>query len=330
MAEKGAHLTGTTFIRPSIFEIVAQESFASTVEPAFKKILSFIVSFNIERYGHILRWEDEAFLIFNTILQRHYFNKYSASFSEAFYGLKRIAVSDSKDERNLSNERKKLSLMLIVLFPYIKNKLSRLSQEYKLAEVDGYTPKSKWQKLYRTCIVKGNAIFFMVYEFMVLYNYILYVSGKSPYTSPLLRLLSISLTYAKPEPTISISDLLRKIRDNSFGVSDSIDILQRSTTTFLEFGAFFLQFLSWWSEEHYFTNLLSLPIPPPPKIPETAKRYKGICPICCEAFRVHTVLSVSGYAFCYQCILPVIRRDKKCPVTNYPAKEDDLIRLYLD
>lgn len=40
MAERGAHLTGTTFIKPTIFEIVAQESFTSSVEPAFKKILS--------------------------------------------------------------------------------------------------------------------------------------------------------------------------------------------------------------------------------------------------------------------------------------------------
>jgi len=40
MAEKGAYLTGTAYIRPSIFEIIAQESLASTLEPAFKKILS--------------------------------------------------------------------------------------------------------------------------------------------------------------------------------------------------------------------------------------------------------------------------------------------------
>ena len=40
MAEKGAHLTGTAFIKPSIFEIIAQESLASIVEPSFKKFLS--------------------------------------------------------------------------------------------------------------------------------------------------------------------------------------------------------------------------------------------------------------------------------------------------
>ncbi|KOC67928.1 Peroxisome assembly protein 12 [Habropoda laboriosa] len=284
MAEKGAHLTGTTFTRPSIFEIIAQESFASTVEPAFKKFFSYIISFNIERYGHLLRWADEA-----------------ASFSEAFYSLKCISVVNSKVKHKLSKEQKKLSIILI-----------------------------KFEKLYHTCVTKGSTIIFMVYEFMVLYNYVLYVSGKSVYTSPLLRLLSVTLTYAEPQPIVSVSDLLRKIKHNSFGINDGIHIFQRMVTTSLEFGAFFLQFLSWWTQEHYSINLLSLPIPPPPKIPETAKQYKGTCPICHKALRVHTVLSVSGYAFCYQCILPVIRKDGKCPVTNYPAKEDDLIRLYLE
>ncbi|XP_017799592.1 PREDICTED: peroxisome assembly protein 12 [Habropoda laboriosa] len=330
MAEKGAHLTGTTFTRPSIFEIIAQESFASTVEPAFKKFFSYIISFNIERYGHLLRWADEVYLIFNAILQQYYFNKYSASFSEAFYSLKCISVVNSKVKHKLSKEQKKLSIILIVLFPYIKNKLSQLSQQYKREEVDGYAPKSKFEKLYHTCVTKGSTIIFMVYEFMVLYNYVLYVSGKSVYTSPLLRLLSVTLTYAEPQPIVSVSDLLRKIKHNSFGINDGIHIFQRMVTTSLEFGAFFLQFLSWWTQEHYSINLLSLPIPPPPKIPETAKQYKGTCPICHKALRVHTVLSVSGYAFCYQCILPVIRKDGKCPVTNYPAKEDDLIRLYLE
>ncbi|XP_031829728.1 peroxisomal biogenesis factor 12 [Nomia melanderi] len=330
MAEKGAHLTGTTFIRPSIFEIIAQESFASTVEPAFKKILSFILSFNFERYGHLLRWADESYLIFNIILQRHYLKKYSASFSETFYGLKRIAIIDSKIKHRLPNKQEKLSLIFIVLFPYLKNKFYQLSQRYRFEEINGSVTHSKWQKLYRNCVVKGYTISFMLYEFMVLYNYVLYVAGKSVYQLPLLRLLSITLTYSKPQQILNISDLLRKIKDNSFGLSDGMDILQRTVTTSLEFGAFFLQFLSWWTQEHYQKSLITLPVPPPPKIPEIAKEYKGRCPICHKAIRVPVVLSISGYVFCYQCILPVIRNTRKCPVTNYPAQEDDLIRLYLD
>ncbi|XP_015430441.1 PREDICTED: peroxisome assembly protein 12 [Dufourea novaeangliae] len=330
MAEKGAHLTGTTLIRPSIFEIIAQESFASTVEPAFKKLLSFVVSFNPERYGHLLRWADEGYLIFNVILQKHYFKKYSASFSEAFYGLKRIAIIDSKIRQKLPKKRAKLSLVLLVLFPYLKSKLYQLAQRYRLEEADDSAPQTKWQKLYRHCVVKGCTISFIIYEFIVLYNYILYIAGKSVYQSPLLRLLSVTLTYAEPERIISISDLLRKIRNNSFNITDGMDILQRTVTTSLELGAFFLQFVSWWTQEHHYKSLMTLPTPPPPTIPETARQHKGKCPVCCKAPRVPTVLPISGYAFCYQCILPVIRKTGKCPVTNYPAKEDDLIRLYLD
>lgn len=66
----------------------------------------------------------------------------AASFSETFYGLKRITIVDSKIKSKLSNKQKHLSLILTVVFPYIKNKLSQLSQRYKLEELDGCAPKS--------------------------------------------------------------------------------------------------------------------------------------------------------------------------------------------
>lgn len=40
MAERGAHLTGTAFAKPSIFEIAAHKSLAATLEPAAKKIIT--------------------------------------------------------------------------------------------------------------------------------------------------------------------------------------------------------------------------------------------------------------------------------------------------
>lgn len=61
----------------------------------------------------------------------------AASFSETFYGLKRVAVVDSKLKRNLSYKQQILSLILIVIFPYLKNKLAQLSSKYQLEEVDG-------------------------------------------------------------------------------------------------------------------------------------------------------------------------------------------------
>lgn len=66
----------------------------------------------------------------------------AASFSETFYSLKRITIVNSKIKCELSNKQKKLSLMLTVLFPYIKIKLSQLVEKYKLEEVDDCVLKS--------------------------------------------------------------------------------------------------------------------------------------------------------------------------------------------
>ncbi|XP_012054593.1 PREDICTED: peroxisome assembly protein 12 [Atta cephalotes] len=331
MAEKGAHLTGTAYIRPSIFEIIAQESLASTLEPAFKKILSFLVSFNLEKYGHILQWTDEGYLIFNVLLQRYYLKRYFASFSETFYGLKRVTIINSKTglQEKLSHKQQILSLIIIVTFPYLKNKLVQLSSKYKLQNINN-TSRKKRQKFFSKYVVKGLSILFVTYETLVLYNYILYVSEKSIYPSLLLRLLSVTLTYADPQSALTVTELLRKIKYNSFTVFDGWNILQRIITGSLELGAFFLQFLSWWNQENYDMDIMSLPAPPPPKVPNVAQQYKGICPLCHKPHHIHTVLMVSGYIFCYQCILSEIRIKKKCPVTHYPAKEDDLIRLYIE
>lgn len=66
----------------------------------------------------------------------------AASFSETFYSLKRIIIVNSKVKCELSNKQRRLSLMLTILFPYIKIKLSQLVEKYKLKEVDDCVPKS--------------------------------------------------------------------------------------------------------------------------------------------------------------------------------------------
>lgn len=65
----------------------------------------------------------------------------AATFSETFYGLKRVAVVDSKLKGNLSYKQQILSLILIVIFPYLKNKLAQLNSRCKLEEVDGQVSK---------------------------------------------------------------------------------------------------------------------------------------------------------------------------------------------
>lgn len=65
----------------------------------------------------------------------------AASFSETFYGLKRITVDNSELKEELSSKQRLLSLLLLVLVPYLKQKLARLSMRYQLEEADGYVPQ---------------------------------------------------------------------------------------------------------------------------------------------------------------------------------------------
>lgn len=47
-------------------------------------------------------------------------------------------------------------------------------------------------------------------------------------------------------------------------------------------------------------------------------------------FYLLIIFYLRSYVFCYQCILRYVQEHGKCPITNYPAKEDDLVRLYVE
>lgn len=125
--------------------------------------------------------------------------------------------------------------------------------------------------MFRKYLVKGHSILFAVYKSLVVYNYILYASEESIYSSPLLKLLRITLTYAKPQPVRTVLDTLRNITYSSLTVDDGWDMFVGTIAYFLELGAFFLQFLSWWNEENYTMDIMNLPAPPPP---EVKKHYR--------------------------------------------------------
>ncbi|XP_014233988.1 peroxisome assembly protein 12 [Trichogramma pretiosum] len=322
MAERGAHLTGTLFAKPSIFEIAAHKSLAATLEPAARKLITFIASANPDKYSWVYKWSDEIHLIFIAALQNYYLKNYSASFSETFYGLKRIVLKDSNVQLNLDKKRLNTSLIILVIFPYLQKKIDNWANENNNLVQNQKSLVYYLYKAYRIlCSLKELATF---------YQYLLYLSNRSKFPTISLRLLSISLTYGDDREDIGLIDLLKKLPQGNFSTSDGMDFVRLSIVRSIEVGAFFLQFLQWWNQEHYYNlSLMALPVPPPPQIPEYAKRYKGICPICYRSPRIHTVLATSGFIYCYSCIITELRKNKKCPVTGYPAKEDQLVRLYL-
>lgn len=76
MAERGANILTNTLEKPSIFELVSADSLHNTFYPAFKRISQHFSSTNPERYGFLVKYYDEIFLVLNATVQNYYLNRY--------------------------------------------------------------------------------------------------------------------------------------------------------------------------------------------------------------------------------------------------------------
>lgn len=116
-----------------------------------------------------------------------------------------------------------------------------------------------------------------------------------------------------------------------------------SLSTSLSLGVFFLQFLEWWyssDNQSSVKTLTSLPAPPPPlhlqssaDHSEDTRRGSSSpdttnCPLCRRLIANPTVLSTSGFVFCYRCLYMYVKANRRCPVTGYPTELQHLIKIY--
>lgn len=114
-----------------------------------------------------------------------------------------------------------------------------------------------------------------------------------------------------------------------------------SLSTSLTLGVFFLQFLEWWySSDNQSTvkSLTSPPAPPPPlhlqrdqsedSEPDASSSSSRDCPLCRRPRTNATVLSTSGFVFCYRCVYTYVKANHRCPVTGYPTELQHLIKIY--
>lgn len=213
-----------------------------------------------------------------------------------------------------------MSLLLLVVVPYLSRKLEAKMTKLKEKLQDEVTSNDKLELLllysYRT--VKSS------YELAQIIKYVSYLSGYSSCHSLSLMVACISLRhFSSVENPFSWTDVL----NGKIGFSTALStVMLRS----LEFGGFFLQFMQWWQDSSSSTSrsIGELPIPEPPELDENANTYQNICPICLQEFQIPTILQVSGYVFCYKCITKHFQKHLFCPVTNFPASVDDLVRIY--
>ncbi|PON32256.1 Peroxisome assembly protein [Trema orientale] len=122
-------------------------------------------------------------------------------------------------------------------------------------------------------------------------------------------------------------------------------VLLNCTYTMLDYAqtgliaaVFFFKMMEWWyqSAEERMSAPSVYPPPPPPPPPQVAKegiplpQDRTLCPLCSQKRANPSVVTVSGFVFCYACIFKYVSQYKRCPVTLLPATVDQIRRLFHD
>uniref|UniRef100_A0A4W3JEX8 Peroxisomal biogenesis factor 12 n=1 Tax=Callorhinchus milii TaxID=7868 RepID=A0A4W3JEX8_CALMI len=235
-------------------------------------VLQALAESNPGPYGLLWRWFDEIYTVLDLLLQHYCLSRSAASFSENFYGLKRVPAGvtgpSGLASRGLPTAHHLRSLLLLVLVPYLRVKLDKLFG--RLREEEDYAirfPASHRQRLHKAFLA-AYPYLNMGWEAWFLAHQLLYVFGKARHHSPLLLLARVHLV------TLSLADVLDLEKRSSstnlwvgIGGDKACGRLASSLSTGLSLGVFFLQFLEWWySTENQETvkSLSCLPTPPPP------------------------------------------------------------------
>ncbi|XP_077869705.1 peroxisome assembly protein 12-like [Saccoglossus kowalevskii] len=328
MAEFGAHLTSATADedKPTIFEVIAER--------------------NPSRYSWLYQYSDEVYTIIDLLLQQHFLSTTCASFSENFYGLKRVPIIPGKQKVGLPRSEHLNSIMLLVIVPYLKIKCDALFERWKHEWLDGIGVSQSQ----RDSLKKFSQIYLAVYPYLHmtwqgshLSYQLAYLFNKSSYHSPLIRMAGVKLQHLTKEDILQQMQPLGSpfTEHNSFSTKLktfskwTLGVIAVGVSSGLSVAVFFLQFLEWWYTNESHRNsmaLTALPVPSPPHNktqldslpPDTL-----VCPLCHRRRTNDTTLSTSGYVFCYPCIYTYVQSHKCCPITRYPSKTNHLIKLYL-
>ncbi|XP_019740411.1 peroxisome assembly protein 12 [Hippocampus comes] len=343
MAEAGAHLTsGAVREQPSIFELLAQESLMEAVKPALRHAVKVLAESNPRRFGFLWRGFDEFYLLLDVLLQRHFLSRWSASFSENFYGLKRVSAGRGLPVGPRARRR---SLLLLCLVPYLRAKLEAVfARQREEEDFSIRLAQSRTQRLYRAAVAAYPYVN-SAWRAWIFCQQLLFVFGAVRAHNPLLWLARVRLA------RLSRRDIREmELKAGQMGSPHGNSVLQRawwltsqaargvavSLSTSLSLGVFFLQFLEWWyssDNRAVVKSLTSLPAPPPPlHLGEEGRRDAAAdvsrCPLC-RRLRVNAaVLSTSGFVFCYRCIYLYVKANRRCPLTGYPTELQHLIKIY--
>ncbi|KAF8383762.1 prx-12 [Pristionchus pacificus] len=327
-AEKGA--------APSLFDVLAQESLTTSLRPAANFLFKVLARMNPDRWGGCSRWSEELFALFDLLLQQHYLKNYGASFSENFYGMKRVVMTSHRFAA-LGGTRLR-SILLLVAWPYFKGKLEALHERIT-EQLQYLTPRSdepvglKLKRIFLKLWPWLKTIFSALGFLMQLSYAMNWSSTHSPAQwasgTRLERLMPQDLAAFEMQPLHHAAGILPRLW--RFVVSMP-GVLSR----LFGYSLFLLQFIDLFYNSDLGAQLAKQTgMGRTPKAPHkllSEEEVMGLetskCPICLCKRVNDTALTCSGYVFCFACIDTYIKRESRCPVTGLPATSASLVRIF--
>ncbi|CAI8008162.1 Peroxisome assembly protein 12 [Geodia barretti] len=110
--------------RPNVFELLAEEQLREALRPALLYLTKVLARSRPELFfSGLWRSRDEVHLMLDSALQWIFLTLNDSSFSEHFYGIKRVQWGAGA---GLSTKQMTVSFVCLVLVPYLKVKVERL------------------------------------------------------------------------------------------------------------------------------------------------------------------------------------------------------------
>ncbi|KIM67789.1 hypothetical protein SCLCIDRAFT_1070521 [Scleroderma citrinum Foug A] len=289
-------------LKPSLFELIAQEQLRDLLQPALKYVLAVFAQRYPRYLIRIVNRHEEFYAMIMLFVERHYLLKYNASFAEKFYGLKRrrkawiptersnAAVGGVPPGEKLRDREIWRSLFFLVAVPYVRAKAhdyyeqlgGGVSPDILGDNEDGQNGQvssngsltSRWRRAYNNFFPWVNISF----EVLLLAYNVAYLFERTPFYRPWLAWVGVDLRRLGAEDFLMDS---AKQEGRPSGKRDTMKrlytLLTRSPRMILDSlrfllptSIFFIKFLEWWYSPGSPARALSSsplgPAVPPPRV----------------------------------------------------------------
>lgn len=302
--------------KPSIFEIIAQENFSTSLKSGLKYLVQVFTNNYPDKCFKLNQHFDEIYLLFDLIVQALHLYQHEASFGESFFNFKRSLVNSSQVK--LPPSKLISSFVFLVFTPYTKDKLNSI---YKKLETIHYEKQRQltWMEIK---FVQTYPYILTSFEIFALFFKLSYTVGNRSTHSPILHYLGLSLTRDNFNKSLD--------KNKSSGtLSRLAGWLVNAFKYNLTVTAYLIQFLDYWySRESRRIKISSLVIPPVPR-KYTNTQSSKTCPICNRKRKNDAILKTSGFVFCQECIFNFVENNGRCPVTGYHSIVNHIVPLYI-